>query len=214
MSTDYYKVVRPDLSSFHDHAFEWPLHGIVEVPGAVKGGPCGIGLHLAKSINNGITYAQFPFRVLSVRPLSPILGEDDTKIRVARAETLGEIEKPRWVQNTEKCIEGLLAEMASIPWFKCTQPEKAKRLIREHFRLLTSFGFNLKFKIEIIHDWAAVWDAVRDASKDDTWAAVWDAAGVARKQLNPFKPLWDCWRLGAWPIGLVNGTFKIFMEKL
>ena len=185
MSQDiYFKLVRPDLTSFYDEKFKWPEKGIVEIPNASPNGPCGVGAHLAKSVKDGLQYAKFPFRILKVRPLSPILGEDDTKIRVAKAESLGQIKIPAWALKLEKRIENLPAEMRVIPWFTGRDGEKVKRLLSSHFKLLVPFGFKLDFEIEILTEkveaskaFGAAWDAAGDAA----WGAAWGAAGDAAR---------------------------------
>ena len=58
---------------------------------------------------------------------------------------------------------------------------------------------------------AAAWAAARDAAWDAARAAAWDAAGL--KQKNPFAPMWEVWKSGAWPIGFVGNTFKVWVKK-
>ena len=72
----YFKLVRPDYGSFHDQKFIWPVKGVVEVANAALNGRCGVGLHLARTVKDGYQYVQFPFRILRVRPLSPIFQLD------------------------------------------------------------------------------------------------------------------------------------------
>ena len=231
--TDYLKLVRPDYKSFYDESFQWPVNGIVEISDAAPDGPCGKGLHLAKKIEGGLKYATFPFRILKVIPLSPILGEDDDKIRVAKAQSLGELPVPEWAVNLEKKIKKIQEDVKIIPWFKGTDEKKAKTLIRTHFKLLVPFGFKLDFDIEILKSWAAAWDAAWDAARDAAgvaagvaawvaaWdaardaarAAAWDAAGDLLKQKNPFTPLWEVHKLGFWPIGFNGKKFMLFSEK-
>jgi hypothetical protein len=178
--TKYFKLVRPDYTSFHDPKFQWPIKGVVEVPGATQNGACGEGLHLAKSVDLALQYVKFPFRILKVKPLSPILGEDNTKIRVAKAESLGELPVPAWAKKVEKRIAELPEEMKAIPWFKGTNGAQASKLIRSHFKLLVPFGFKLDFEIEILTDKKEA-AAARDAAWDDAWAAAWAAAGDAAR---------------------------------
>ena len=205
MSQDiYFKLVRPDLTSFYDEKFKWPEKGIVEIPNASPNGPCGVGAHLAKSVKDGLQYAKFPFRILKVRPLSPILGEDDTKIRVAKAESLGQIKIPAWALKLEKRIENLPAEMRVIPWFTGRDGEKVKRLLSSHFKLLVPFGFKLDFEIEILTEkveaskaFGAAWDAAGDAA----WGAAWGAAGDAARDAAGAAArdaAWDAARDAAW----------------
>src|SRR3990167_9019922 len=97
---EFFKLVRKDYGSFHDPSFKWPICGIVEVKDASPDGACGRGLHLARSIKDGLPYAKFPFRILKVAPLGPVLGEDATKVRVAKAESLGEL--PRSEEHTSE----------------------------------------------------------------------------------------------------------------
>ena len=171
MTRTYFKLVRPDLGSFHDSTFKWPLSGKVSVENAKPDGPCGTGLHLGKSFESSLKYAKFPFRVLEVRPLSPILGQDDNKIRVASAEIIREIPAPAWAKKLEKRLADLPAECRGIPWFAGTDSQRASKLIRSHFKLLVPFGFQLDFEIEIVNTrpeadkaWAAAWDAARAAA--------------------------------------------------
>jgi hypothetical protein len=198
MTQDYYKLVRPDYTSFHDANFKWPVKGVVEVQDAELNGPCGKGLHLALSVKDGLQYARFPFRILRVRPLSPVLGKDGTKIRVAKAESLGELPLPAWAVRTERKIEKIREEVKTIPWYKGTDEKKAKRLIRSHLKLLVPFGFKLDFEIEIVTARAAARAAARDAARgaawgaarDAAWAAARDAAGAAARDAA-WDAAWD-----------------------
>ncbi len=287
----FFKCVRNNYGSFHDESFKWPARGIVEVKDAYKNGPCGKGLHLAVTLQAAISYGAFPFRILKVKPLSPILGQDDTKIRVAKAKVMREILSPDWTRKIERNIKKIKLDVEVIPWFKGADGEKAKRLIRSHLKLLIPFGFKTDWEIKILTTWASAfaacpasvsawaaacdsavaaardsardsavardsawdtasaWDAVWDSAKDSVedsavWArardsvagalakdfalvaawnlalaAAWDSALAAAwdsatwdllEEKNPFKPLWECWKIGAWPIGFVGKKFLIY----
>ena len=237
----YYKAARPNLASFHDEKFFWPVKGVVEVPDAAVNGACGPGLHLGETPENAISYAKFPFRLLEVRPLSPILGQDDTKIRVAKAEVVREIPIPEWAKRVVKGIERIQEEVKTVPWFKGTDAKKAKSLIRSHLKLLTPFGLKIEWEIEVITDkkeaasaWDAAWDAASDAARDAAWNAARNAASDAASDVasdatsdaqyesvadllphkNPFKPLCECWKIGAWPIGFVGKKFMVYVAKV
>jgi hypothetical protein len=74
---------------------------------------------------------------------------------------------------------------------------------------------------------AAAWDAARDAARAAAWAAAWDAARDAARDAadytgwllmqdrltnqNPFEPLMGVYKLGGWPIGVVNGEFVVML---
>jgi hypothetical protein len=79
--------------------------------------------------------------------------------------------------------------------------------------------------------WDAAWDAARGAARgaarDAAWdaaravvgpvawdaarAAAWDAVEDKIAHENPFRPLWGCWEVGAWPIGFVGKDFIIYI---
>ena len=196
----YFKLVRPDYGSFHDPKFIWPVKGMVQVKDAAPDGACGMGLHLARTIKDGCQYAGFPFRILKVRPLGPILGEDKTKIRVSKAESLGELPVPEWATKMEKRISELPAEMKAVPWLKGGDQVRALRALRLHFKLLIPFGFNVDLKINVITDRkeaAVAWDTAWDIAWDTAWyaakGAAWDVAKGAAK-----GAAWDAARAAAW----------------
>jgi hypothetical protein len=206
----FVKLVRQDYSSFHDPTFKWPVCGVVEVKDADPEGECGRGLHLGVSVEkvlNGGNGVGFPFRVLKVRPLGPILGQNANKIRVARAETLGEIPPPIWVDKIQKRIAAIPEECRNTPWWRGTDSEKAKRLIRSHFELLVPFGFKLDFDIEILtkrkqaEEAAVAWNVAWDAAKNVAWNAAMDAARNAawNTAMNAARnAAWNTARNAAW----------------
>ena len=85
-----FKTIRPDGTSFYDSAFRYDLNGgRTESPGALPGGPCadsdGLelgGIHLGKSVRDALLYSTGPWKLYGVTDCGPILGEDDSKIRV------------------------------------------------------------------------------------------------------------------------------------
>ena len=222
MSSIFYKTVRPSYGSFHDPDFKWPARGPVEVSNPDPApAQCGRGLHLAKTPAAAIGYGQFPFRLLEVRPLSEVLGDSNDKVRVGRAEVIRELPLPDWAKNIQKRIDGIPEEMKGIPWFQGTDAKKAKTLVKTHLKLLTPFGLKIDFGVKVVttrqeaEKAAAARDAARAAARDAARDAAWDAARDAAEGLlpqpNPFKPLWECWKLGAWPIGFVGKDFIIFV---
>jgi len=153
-----YKCLRLNRASWYDGEFIWPLRKAVEVKGAEKGEACGVGLHLAKSINDAFRYGGFPARVFEVKPLSPILGEDESKIRVAKAK-LGE----NIILDYVLAVNKFLKSIPKIKWFANREPSK--------------FEWKLFENRDAAGD--AAWAAAGDAAWDAAWAAAWNAAGDA-----------------------------------
>ena len=140
---------------------------------------------------------------------------------------------PEWQKNADARVAEIVADCKTIPWFKGTDVAQAKLSLEAHFELLKPFGLKAGFEIEIVSDWAAAWDASRAAAWDAAWDAAWAAARAAARdaaraaawdaawevvadkmpQKNPFHALWAVWKLGFWPIGVVNGKFIIFSEN-
>src|SRR3990167_3583707 len=177
----FYKLVRPDYTSFHEKTFKWPVRGIVEVKGATANGACGNGLHLALSIDSALRYVSFPFRILKVRPLSSILGSDNTKIRVAKAQSLGEIKPPKWAIRTENYIKKIESDVKTVPWFRGNNHTKAKELVKKHFNRLEVFHPQISLNPEVnIIAASTAWSAAESAARSAASTA-WSAAESAAR---------------------------------
>ena len=175
----FYKLVRPDYTSFHEKTFKWPVRGIVEVKGATANGACGNGLHLALSIDSALRYVSFPFRILKVRPLSSILGSDNTKIRVAKAQSLGEIKPPKWAIRTENYIKKIESDVKTVPWFRGNNHTKAKELVKKHFNRLEVFHPQISLNPEVnIIAASTAWSAAESAA----WSTARNAARNAAER--------------------------------
>jgi len=151
MSKKYYKCLRLNRASWYDVNFIWSSKNPVEIKEAVQGKPCGIGLHLAKSINDSFKHGNFPAKIFEVKPLSPILGEDKTKIRVARAKLLKDV-TPDYVL----AVNRFLASISKIKWFGNHRP--------------------LKAEWQIFDTMDTAWSKARNTAKDAFWSKAWNTA--------------------------------------
>jgi hypothetical protein len=144
---------------------------------------------------------------------------------------------PDWQKNADAKVAEIKEDCKTIPWFRGTDTVQAKLNIEAHFALLSPFGLKAGFEIEVVTNWAAARDAARaaardaarDAASDAAWDAARDAARAAARdaardaawgvvadkmpQKNPFTAIWAVWKLGFWPIGVVNGKFILFSEN-
>jgi hypothetical protein len=186
----YYKCLRLNRASWHDEKFVWPLRKSIEVKEATRGKPCGVGLHLAKSINDVFQYGGFPALVFEAKPLSPILGEDETKIRVAKARLVKDV-TPDYVLAVNK----FLATIPKINWFKNHRPPKPEWKMFD----TRNSAYN------------AAYDAARAAASDAARNAAYDAASDAaifavmlicqglkldKKDHDHIKARWEVWQRG------------------
>jgi len=108
----YYKAVRMNRTAFYDRKTKWGVNmPVIEDPDPPDTHfVCGCGYHLAKSIPDVFQGTEFPLRLAEAEPLSPILGEDETKIRVAHAKIVRWIpqrEWPSWMRKTQKFINSI-----------------------------------------------------------------------------------------------------------
>jgi len=232
----YYKVLRTNRASWHDKSFVWPLHKPVEVKDVGPEGPCGPGLHLARSVDDGFRYARFPARVFEVTPLGPVLGEDRMKIRVAKAQLDEEITLG-WVRKVNAFIKSL----KQIPWFEGAKPPRktwrlfetqdaARDAIRNTVRnaarnaAWNAIGDTVrKIAISIARDIArdAVREAVWGTSVDASWDAAWDAGLHAQMlvcdglDLDPThvrhtRARMDVWRRGYGLLCDIKGVLYVY----
>ena len=88
-----YKWTDKDGFSWYEKFGPWEVGKSYEVKDVVAGDPCGRGIHIGKTISNAISYGKFPGRIFKLRSDSDVLGSDDTKWRVAKAEVLEEERK-------------------------------------------------------------------------------------------------------------------------
>ena len=198
----YYKCLRLNQASWYDEKFIWPLRKAIEVKGAKKGGACGVGLHLAKSIDDAFRYGKFPAKVFEVEPLSPILGEDESKIRVAKARLIKNV-TPDYVLAVNK----FLASIPKVKWLENHLPP------RPEWKLFDTRDATW----DAARD--AAWDAARDAARD----AAWDAALIARvlicqglkldkKHIVHAEARWDVWKRGYGLLCDVDGVFYVYKK--
>ena len=214
----YYKILRLNRASWHEPSFIWPARKAIEITQAEKGDPCGVGLHLAKSINDGFRYAKFPARVFEAVPLSPVLGEDDTKIRVARARLGAEV--------TPDCVVRVNEFMTTIPkvrWFSARRPARSEWQVFDTRDAARDAAWNAA--------WNAAGEAARDAARDAAGEAAGEAAGDAagdaaiyasmlicpRGKLDPghiahIKARWDVWQRGYGLLCDVRGVLYVYRK--
>ena len=196
----YYKALRMNLGSWHDEKFIWSLKKAIIQAGAVAGDPCGIGLHLAKSLDVAFQYAKFPARLFEAKPLSEILGEDTGKVRVAQAQLVREL-RPYWLRRTNVFIEGI----AKIRWFDNHLPPRKEW--------------------KIFETWDAAWDVARNVARNAPWDAVGDATRDAElfvracvalpaksKHWKHIKARWDVWERGYGLLCDVDGTLYVYKK--
>jgi len=181
----YYKILRTNRASWYDEKFVWPLDKPVEVPDADQSkASCGRGVHLAKSINYGFQYAKFMARCFEARPLSPILGEDNSKIRVAKAR-LGREVTPEYVKR----VNQFLRTIKTIKWFSNhREPLKSWQLF-ETRNAAWNAARNAAWNAARNAAGDAARNAAGDAAGDAAWNAAWKAAGNAA---------WNAARNAAW----------------
>ena len=166
----YYKLLRTNRSSWYDDGFIWPLNKPVEIKEARKGDACGIGLHLAKTIDDCFLYGEFPCRIFEAEPISPILGEDNIKIRVAKAK-LGKEVTPQYVRRVNSFIRSL----EKIPWMQHARPPLKKWKLFETredaWKAAENWGWDAACDV--------AWNAARDAARIAARNAARDAARIA-----------------------------------
>ena len=153
-----YKSVRVDGTSWYDGKFgPWEVGAMLSVEGAVRGGACGHGIHVGKTIANAVQYGKFPFRLWRVEGVGQVLGEDETKWRFGSVRILKKVPLPQWAQESETFV----ASIAEVPWFKPTEPP---RKTWRHYETRDAAGV-----------------AARDAARDAAGAAAWAAARAAAR---------------------------------
>jgi hypothetical protein len=157
-----YKWTRPDGMAWYDATFgPYAVGTILTAPGATKGEPCGVGLHIGKTIEGCFQGGSFPGSLWHVESDGPMLGEDGNKIRVGSLRVLSVAEKPGWIS----AVETFLASIRAVPWFKPSGPPDPAW---QHYAARDAA-------------WAAARAAAGDAAGDAVWAAARAAAGDAAR---------------------------------
>ena len=137
-------------------------------------------------------------------------------------------------------LNDLIEKLPSLPYFnpteECTE-EILEQLVAQHLFELGTYckdssqldGVTLK----VISDSAArdaAWDATWAAARDAAWDAARDAARAAARDAardaaldaahlvsgighSPWAPLVEIWALGAYPIGIVDGEFLVYVAN-
>jgi hypothetical protein len=157
----YYKSLRPDLCSFYDPGFRWKEKGITKVTKVDKNSaPCGIGLHLSKSIESVFIGSKFPVRIFEAKVVGEIFGQDNTKIRTNAAKLGKEIELPKWIKSINKFMSSI-SKINFLDNHGC--PKKEWKL------------FNTRdAACNAAYDTA--YDAAHDAARNAAYNAAYDAA--------------------------------------
>ena len=189
MSKKYYKCLRLNRASWYDESFIWPAKSAVEVGGAQKGNPCGMGLHLAKSIDDSFRYGRFPSRIFEVKPLSPVLGEDDTKIRVAKARLMREV-TPDYV----RAVNQFLVSIPKIKWLKNHRPPKPEWKLFDTRNAAQDAAGHVANETQ-----DEIW--VETTARDAAFGAAWDQAEIAARHvaMNAAKDVaWEKAHVSAW----------------
>ena len=226
MSKKYYKCLRLNRASWYDVNFIWSSKNPVEIKEAVQGRPCGIGLHLAKSINDSFKHGNFPAKIFEVKPLSPILGEDKTKIRVARAKLLKDV-TPDYVL----AVNRFLASISKIKWFGNHRPLKAEWQIFDTMDTAWSKARNTAKDAFWSKAWNTAWNAacsaVWNTGKDIVWSIPWNAAkdaalyaqmlicldfNLEKRHIDHIKACWETWKRGYGLLCDVNGTLYVYRK--
>jgi len=193
----YYKCLRENRTSWYDESFQWPYRKLCKVPQAENGGACGVGLHLAKTIDSAIFYGKFPCSIWEVEPKSPILGEDDDKIRVATA-LLGKKIHLDYIEETNKYIKSI----ADIKWFANQKP-------LEHWQLFDNRAAARGAARAAAR--AAAWDAARDAS---LVARIKICTGIklSKKHTKHAEDRWEVWKRGYGLFCDIEGKFFVYKK--
>lgn len=63
------------------------------------------------------------------------------------------------------------------------------------------------------YSWDVAYSAGRDAGRDAECAAASNTVSDLLRSGDPFAPIWKCWKLGAWPIGVVGDKFVLYCPK-
>lgn len=234
----YYKALRPDLGSWYDEKCKWTLGKPMPPLNGFKGDPCGIGYHLAKSVEEAIGYSKFPLRLFEAEPCGDLLGEDDTKARFSSAKITREIEKPKWLIATENFLASI-AKVKFFPKHKKTPMrrwkvfpsrevawEEAKHKSRGN-KLNTSYdaAYNVMYNAALKSDRYDSFDILYDAAFHAVGAtyATRDAALMARMALvsdlkinakyrKHVKDRWEVWTRGYGLACDVRGIFYVYMK--
>jgi len=186
MKQTYYKAVRMDRTAFYDKETKWGTNmPVIEDPDSSENGPCGRGYHLAKSIPDVFQGIGFPLRLAEAEPLSPILGEDKGKVRVAHAKIVRWIpqkEWPNWLRKTQKFLNSL----NKVKWFEnhgSVDPKwkifetraEARDAKCDTARNAWYIAFNVIIDVARNAAADAAYDATRDAARFRVYDAVYDA---------------------------------------
>ena len=217
----YYKCLRENLAAFHDEAFVWTVGDWMKQP-ASGSDPCGVGLHLGKSLNSAISFGKFPFRVFEATYRGEIAGQDEAKIRVSEAKLTREL-KPKWLTKTKEFI----ASIPAMPWYRNDgDPDPAWKLFDTRAAARDAAGAAARAAA-----WAAAGAAARDAAwaaagaaaRDAAWAAARDAALHARlaictglnldkKHRGHILDRWRVWEKGYGLLCDVGGVLYVYKK--
>jgi len=174
MKQIYYKAVRMDRTAFWDEETKWGVNmPVIENPSPPnKYTVCGRGYHLAKSIPDVFQGTTFPLRLAEAEPLSPILGEDKRKIRVAHARIVRWIpqkEWPGWLRKPQKFINSI----SKIKWFENHGKIDPKWKVFETWEDAADYG------ADSVAYYAAFWAGRKAAEKAALYAAYYAAGSTA-----------------------------------
>jgi hypothetical protein len=185
-----YKSVRLDRTSHYDQKTKWRVGAKVLVHQAVKGDPCGVGIHCSPTLLHAVSYQVGPSRYYEVEPLGECLGSDKTKSRYQGVKVVREIGQAEQdelagfkLYEANHPVNPLLLKTKKLP------TAELDRLVREWASVGNSVGGSV---------WASVGGSV--------WAYIgglftgiksWKYAGSLGP--DPWRPLLTLWYAGYVP---------------
>jgi len=166
----YYKAVQLDRTSHYDGATKWRKGSVVRAnnPSPPETGPCGRGIHCSPTLLDAVGWQRGPSRYYRVRP-HKIIAAGDTKVR-CNAVTVGS--------------ELSRAEQDEIAGFKLWEANHPFNPFTRNPRRMSE-----RKQIELVNDWASVWEFVKDSVWNSICGSFRSSVGVS---------VWTSVRVSVW----------------
>ena len=129
-------------------------------------------------------------------------------------------------KEVEQKLDAYVERIKAIKWFK-PEPKLEKKKIEKQVKIaLDCFGVKAKIeyrKLETPKDWGAARGAAWGAAWGAARCAAWGAADLLALELDDYKKkypngnfiqLIPLWELGLYPVGVVDGSFVIYLPPV
>lgn len=207
----YYKSLRENLTSWYDPQFKWNTEEVICLNPSKTNKPCARGIHLAKTIEQAVGYGQFPCVLYEVEPLSEVLGEDETKVRVMKARLVKPIKMPVWVKKTNNFIKSI----AQIPWFKAVKPPLKKWKMFDSRDSAFASAFDSARASAFASARARTYDSARDSAYDSALYAgycICADLSIDKRHRQHVHDRWEVWKRG-WGLRCdINGVLYVYKK--